>query len=95
MFRQSFLTGFLNPKALLLFLSLLPQFAEPAAGLPVGIQLALLGLLHVLNCAIGYGMVALTAGRVGRRVARSSRASRLLPVVSACLLLAVAVVTVL
>ncbi|GAB3418630.1 LysE family transporter [Flindersiella endophytica] len=94
-FRQSMLTGLLNPKALLLFLSLLPQFADQAAALPVGGQLALLGLLHVLACAVGYGAVALTAGRIGRRVASSSRAGRVLPVVSAALLLAVAAVTVL
>jgi threonine/homoserine/homoserine lactone efflux protein len=94
-FRQSMLTGLLNPKALLLFLSLLPQFADQSAALPVGVQLALLGLLHVLNCAVGYGAVALTASRIGRIVGRSTWASRVLPMLSAGLLLAVAAVTVL
>lgn len=92
-FGQSFLTGFLNPKALLLFLSLLPQFADPAAALPIGVQLALLGLLHVLCCGVGYTAVALIAGQAGRRIARSTRLSRVLPVASAALLLTVAAVT--
>ena len=43
----------LNPKALLLFLALLPQFTTPAGWAP-GVQIAVLGLLHTISCAVVY-----------------------------------------
>lgn len=51
----------LNPKALLLFLALLPQFVH--GSWPVAIQIGALGLLHVVVCGIVYSGVA-TAARV-------------------------------
>ena len=44
----------LNPKVFLLFLALLPQFANPAAPWPVPVQIAALGLVHVASCAVVY-----------------------------------------
>src|ERR1700754_3578335 len=44
----------LNPKALLLFVALLPQFTDPAAGWSLGMQIVLLGLVHTLSCAVVY-----------------------------------------
>ena len=37
-----------NPKGLLIFLSILPQFTRPATGWPVPVQLAVLGGVFVL-----------------------------------------------
>ena len=54
----------LNPKALLLFLALLPQFPDPAAAVPVGGQILLLGLVHVLGCALVYTGVGVGARTV-------------------------------
>lgn len=58
-----FLKGFAisgsNPKALLLFLAVLPQFTRPDAGWPSGIQMGVLGLLHTLDCCIVYTGVGL------------------------------------
>lgn len=54
----------LNPKALLLFLALLPQFTDPAAPVPVGGQILLLGLVHVLGCALVYTGVGVGARAV-------------------------------
>ncbi|GAA1865594.1 LysE family transporter [Pseudonocardia alni subsp. carboxydivorans] len=54
----------LNPKALLLFLALLPQFTDPAAAVPVGGQILLLGLVHVLGCALVYTGVGVGARTV-------------------------------
>jgi threonine/homoserine/homoserine lactone efflux protein len=56
----------LNPKALLLFLALLPQFAARGAGWPFAAQIALLGLVHTANCAAVYTGVGATARRVLR-----------------------------
>jgi threonine/homoserine/homoserine lactone efflux protein len=56
----------LNPKALLLFLALLPQFVTPSAAWPFAAQIALLGLVHTANCAVVYTSVGTTARRVLR-----------------------------
>ncbi|HWG28347.1 LysE family translocator [Actinospica sp.] len=56
----------LNPKALLLFLALLPQFAARGAAWPFAAQIALLGLVHTANCAMVYTGVGTAARRVLR-----------------------------
>jgi threonine/homoserine/homoserine lactone efflux protein len=44
----------LNPKGLLVFLALLPQFASPRGSWPLPAQLGLLGLVFTLTCAVFY-----------------------------------------
>jgi threonine/homoserine/homoserine lactone efflux protein len=44
----------LNPKGLLVFLALLPQFTSPRAGWPLTVQLAVLGLVFTATCALFY-----------------------------------------
>jgi threonine/homoserine/homoserine lactone efflux protein len=44
----------LNPKGLLIFVALLPQFAAPGRPWPVTVQLAALGLVFVVTCAAFY-----------------------------------------
>jgi len=56
----------LNPKALLLFVALLPQFASRGAAWPFPAQVVLLGLVHTANCGIVYTSVATAARRVLR-----------------------------
>jgi threonine/homoserine/homoserine lactone efflux protein len=56
----------LNPKALLLFLTLLPQFVLHGASWPFGAQIAVLGLVHTANCAVVYAGVGTAARRVLR-----------------------------
>lgn len=91
--RQSLLTALLNPKGLLLYLSLVPQFVAPDATLPVGAQVAALGAVNVLCCAAVYSAVALTTARLAGRLNATPTAARRLSAVSAVLLLAVAGVT--
>ncbi|MFF7637846.1 LysE family translocator [Kitasatospora sp. NPDC008050] len=91
--RQSLLTALLNPKGLLLYLSLIPQFIAPHAALPIGGQVAVLGALNVLACAGIYGAVALLAGRAGGSLTNSEQGARRVSTASAVLLLAVAAVT--
>ncbi|WP_457031574.1 LysE family translocator [Kitasatospora sp. P5_F3] len=88
--RQSMLTALLNPKGLLLYLSLVPQFVEPDSGMPIGGQVLALGSLNVLCCAAVYGAVAVTAARFGGSLAGTPTAARRLTAVSAVLLLLVA-----
>lgn len=79
--RQQFLKGFgvsgLNAKLYLVMLALLPQFTNPALRTPVTVQLMVLGVIHVTNCAAIYGGVGFAAKRVlqirpPRRLLRSS-----------------------
>ena len=44
----------LNPKGLLVFLALLPQFTNPRGSWPLAGQLGLLGLVFVLSCGAFY-----------------------------------------
>lgn len=64
----------LNPKVFLLFLALLPQFTTPTASWPVGVQIGVLGLIHVTSCAVIY----LGVGVGARTVLRARPAAALL-----------------
>lgn len=57
----------LNPKGLLIFVALLPQFAHPHAPWPVPAQLAVLGLAFTLTC----GVVYLAVGAAARELLRA------------------------
>ena len=54
----------LNPKGLLLFLALLPQFTSPRGSWPVASQLALLGLIFTLSCVSFYLLLGSLAGKI-------------------------------
>ncbi|MDH2415832.1 LysE family translocator [Nocardioides sp. CER19] len=54
----------LNPKGLLLFLSVLPQFTRPSAGWPVAVQLATLGAVFIAACATFYFPLGYASDRV-------------------------------
>jgi threonine/homoserine/homoserine lactone efflux protein len=53
----------LNPKGLLLFLALLPQFTNPHGRWPLAVQLGVLGLIFMLSCGSFY----LCLGSVARK----------------------------
>jgi threonine/homoserine/homoserine lactone efflux protein len=50
-----------NPKGLLLFLALLPQFTAPGTAWPLALQIGVLGLVHALSCGVVYSGVGLAA----------------------------------
>jgi threonine/homoserine/homoserine lactone efflux protein len=56
----------LNPKVFLLFLALLPQFVVATASWLVAAQIMVLGLVHVVNCAVVYAGVGIGARTVLR-----------------------------
>ena len=71
----------LNPKSLLLFVSLMPQFADPGRAWPVAGQLGVLGLTYVATClvvSLALGTLAArwltTRPRLARAVSRTSGA---------------------
>jgi threonine/homoserine/homoserine lactone efflux protein len=53
----------LNPKGLLLFLALLPQFTNPRWSWPLAVQLGFLGLIFMISC----GTVYLCVGSIARK----------------------------
>jgi len=54
----------LNPKGLLVFLAVLPQFATPRGTLPLAVQLGILGVVFTLTCGVFY----LSMGSAARRI---------------------------
>lgn len=70
-------SGF-NPKGVLLFLSILPQFARASAPWPLPVQLGVLGMEFVLICGAFYVALGFCAHRVlGSRPALARLTSRI------------------
>ncbi|MET1021459.1 MAG: LysE family translocator [Arthrobacter sp.] len=63
-FLQGMGTSGINPKGLLFYVALVPQFVSPEAPLPVPVQSGLLGLTFVALVAVVYSCVALLARRL-------------------------------
>ena len=63
-FVQGMGTSGINPKGLLFYVALVPQFVSPEASLPVPVQSGLLGLTFVLLVAVVYSCVALLARKI-------------------------------
>lgn len=63
-FLQGVGTSGINPKGLLFYVALVPQFVSPEASLPVPVQSGLLGLTFVLLAAVVYTCVALLARKL-------------------------------
>lgn len=61
---RGFIISGLNPKALLLFLALLPQFTNRQAPWPVSLQIGAMGMVQIANCAAIYTLVGLCSRAV-------------------------------
>lgn len=70
--RQGILTSMLNPKGILVFAALLPQFANPHMG-NVPLQMAAFGLTFTLICLCVYGVYAYLSGSLGEKLATRPR----------------------
>ena len=72
-FRQSVLGNIMNPKVTLFFLVFLPQFVDPSGS--AEIQMAVLGLVFMLQTAVIFGVIGLSAGWIGRILMKRPRTS--------------------
>ncbi|WP_160668787.1 LysE family translocator [Pseudarthrobacter sp. ATCC 49987] len=63
-FLQGMGTSGINPKGLLFYVALVPQFVSPEASLPVPVQSGLLGMTFVLLVAVVYTCVALLSRKL-------------------------------
>jgi threonine/homoserine/homoserine lactone efflux protein len=69
-------SGF-NPKGLLLFVAVLPQFVDRGGGLPVPVQIGALGAIHAGNCAVAYlGLGTLARNVLAARPAAAGKVTR-------------------
>ncbi|MEI5679340.1 MULTISPECIES: LysE family translocator [unclassified Mesorhizobium] len=67
-FRDSMVVEILNPKTALFFLTFLPQFVDPSASIPVGLQFLILGIIVNLIFSMAdlaaVGIASITVGRL-------------------------------
>jgi threonine/homoserine/homoserine lactone efflux protein len=63
LFAMGFVTNLLNPKIAMLYLALLPQFIDPAAG-SVLVQSVVLGAIQIAISVSVNAMIALAAGSI-------------------------------
>ena len=75
--QQGVLTSLLNPKGILVFAALLPQFVNPRLG-AVPLQMSAFGLTFTLICLCVYGGYAYLSGRLGEKLATQPRFTSLL-----------------
>ncbi|MFC9993400.1 LysE family translocator [Nocardia sp. NPDC127526] len=72
MLKQAFLVGISNPKAIIFFAAVLPQFVDPASG-AVPLQLLILGLVFLLIALVSDSAWGLAAGLARDWFARSPK----------------------
>ena len=73
LFRRGLIANAINPKVIMFFLALLPQFVFPARG-GTGWQIVQLGILFTLQAAVLFGLLGYFAGVIGQWLARHGRA---------------------
>jgi threonine/homoserine/homoserine lactone efflux protein len=85
---RGFIMNITNPKVLLFFLALLPQFVEP--GSSVAFQVLALGVVFMLVTLVVFGGVAAFSGTLGSFLKRSERAQVVLHRVAGAVFLGLA-----
>jgi threonine/homoserine/homoserine lactone efflux protein len=63
---KGFLTSLLNPKGMMVYVAILPQFMDRQGG-NATLQAVVLSAVFMFWCAVVYAAVSLALGRVGRR----------------------------
>lgn len=86
---RGFLTSFLNPKGLFVYLSILPQFIDPMGN--AGVQAFALSAMNTVLCYVVYATVGLAAARTGRAGSISPLRTRIAEGIGGTLLGGVAV----
>ena len=61
---KGFFTSFLNPKGLLVYFAILPNFISPAGNVPL--QALTLSGVYIISCAVVYSAIALIFAQMGK-----------------------------
>ena len=88
--RRGMVMNLTNPKVLIFFLALLPQFADPMRG-AVAVQILFLGCTFMLATFLVFGAIAYCSGWFGALLQRSARAQRWLNRMAALVFVGLAV----
>ena len=73
-FAQGFVTSASNPKAIVFFAALFPQFIDPSAAvLPVAVQFLILGVVYLVIDGLSVLLYAGTAGRLSVWLSKKGR----------------------
>jgi threonine/homoserine/homoserine lactone efflux protein len=72
--RRGFLTSFLNPKGLMVYFAILPNFMTAGDG--VALQAAVLSVIFIALCGIVYTAVGIAVSSMARRGSFSDRRRR-------------------
>lgn len=91
-FVRGVLVSLTNPKVILFFLAVLPQFVGGAQN--VGLQLAMLGGVNVVTEVVLYGSIGVLAGVFHSRFENSRRGGAVLHYIAGCVYVVLAVVVV-
>lgn len=71
-FRDGVIVGVANPKSIIFFAAILPQFID-RGGAPAGLQMSLLGVIFVVVALVSDGIWGIAAGTARQWFARSPR----------------------
>lgn len=88
--RQGILTSVLNPKGLLFYFALLPQFCEPGV-FSAQAQMFVFGLIASVLCFIVYCLVGIAVSKAGNSFSKNEAFQRFVPKMSGSVLLALGV----
>lgn len=83
--RRGFLTAFLNPKGMMIYVAILPQFIDHTGS--VAAQAAVLSAIFVGLCGLVYTVLSLAIGTLGRGVRFDDRRRRIVEGTSGGLLI--------
>lgn len=90
-FKRGFLMNASNPKVLLFFLAILPQFVQPNGFLSPSLQIGLLGLTFSIQAAILFSIAAICAGQLKDSLIRHESFPLIMSRVEGTLLLLIAI----
>lgn len=90
-FKRGFLMNASNPKVLLFFLAIFPQFVQPNGFLSPSLQIGLLGLTFSIQAAILFSIAAICAGQLKDTLIRHESFPLIMSRVEGTLLLLIAI----